>query len=90
MNDKRVWPKKAAALRYQPEMDLSPKVVGTGKGLIAEEIILKAKEHNIPIQEDTSLVELLAELEVNQSIPIELYEIVAEIFAFIYKIDRNK
>ncbi|WP_332630680.1 EscU/YscU/HrcU family type III secretion system export apparatus switch protein [Halalkalibacter flavus] len=46
-------------------------------------------EVTLSIQEDTSLVELLAELEVKQSIPFELYEIVAEIFAFVYKIDRN-
>ncbi|MFC0472041.1 EscU/YscU/HrcU family type III secretion system export apparatus switch protein [Halalkalibacter kiskunsagensis] len=41
------------------------------------------------IQEDASLVDVLAELELNQAIPQELYEVVAEVFAFIYRIDRN-
>ncbi|TWI55142.1 EscU/YscU/HrcU family type III secretion system export apparatus switch protein [Halalkalibacter nanhaiisediminis] len=81
--------KQAVALRYQSDTDVSPKVVGKGKGLVADEIIAKAKEHNIPIQEDPSLVEMLGQLELNQSIPPELYEVVAEIFSFIYRIDKN-
>ncbi|MDT8859043.1 EscU/YscU/HrcU family type III secretion system export apparatus switch protein [Alkalihalobacillus sp. MEB130] len=90
MNTKGTELKKhAVALRYQPETDLSPQVIGSGKGFMAEEIIKKAKEHKIPIQEDKALVELLSQLEVNQAIPTELYEVVAEIFAFIYRIDQN-
>ncbi|GAE24235.1 flagellar biosynthesis protein FlhB [Halalkalibacter wakoensis JCM 9140] len=81
--------KKAVALRYQPDLDVSPKVIGTGKGMAAEQLIAKAKEHDIPIQEDETLVEMLAQLELNQAIPSELYEVVAEVFAFIYKIDQN-
>ncbi|KHF39795.1 EscU/YscU/HrcU family type III secretion system export apparatus switch protein [Halalkalibacter okhensis] len=87
--EKKERKRKAFALRYQPEIDQSPKVVGTGQGFVAEEIIAKAKEHDIPIQEDPSLVEMLATLEVNRSIPSELYEVVAEVFSFIYKIDQN-
>lgn len=86
MNHKR---KKAVALRYDQEQNQAPKVVATGKGMIAENVIEKAKENNIPILEDESLVELLAELNINETIPEELYQAVAEVFAFIYQADQN-
>lgn len=86
MTEKR---KKAAALKYEAEADYAPKVSATGKGIIADEIIKKAKENNIPIIEDASLVELLAELNINEVIPEELYQAVAEVFAFIYRADQN-
>ncbi|MCM3759431.1 EscU/YscU/HrcU family type III secretion system export apparatus switch protein [Alkalihalobacillus oceani] len=82
--------KQAVALRYQAETDVSPKVVAKGKGYVAEELIAKAQENDVPIQEDPSLVEMLAQLEVNQTIPPELYEVVAEVFSFIYKIDQHQ
>ena len=81
--------KKAVALRYNQEQNHAPKVVATGKGLIAENVIEKAKENNVPILEDESLVELLAELNINETIPEELYQAVAEVFAFIYQADQN-
>jgi flagellar biosynthesis protein len=89
MNEKNQHKKQAVALRYDAKADESPQLIGKGRGLLAEDIITKAKEHNIPIQEDASLVEVLSQLELNQKIPSELYEVVAEVFAFIYRIDRN-
>jgi len=86
MNQKR---KKAVALRYNQEQNHAPKVVATGKGLIAENVIEKAKENDVPILEDESLVELLAELNINETIPEELYQAVAEVFAFIHQADQN-
>lgn len=82
--------KEAIALTYKPGMVDAPTVVAKGKGKIAENILAKAKEHDVPIQEDPSLVELLGQLDINQSIPEELYQAVAEVFAFIYKIDQVK
>ncbi|WP_017727292.1 EscU/YscU/HrcU family type III secretion system export apparatus switch protein [Halalkalibacterium ligniniphilum] len=82
--------KQAIALGYDREKDQAPRMIGKGQGFVAEEIIQKAKEHSIPIQEDPSLVELLGQLEINQTIPSDLYEVVAELFAFIYRIDQNK
>ncbi|RLL45302.1 hypothetical protein D8M04_10630 [Oceanobacillus piezotolerans] len=81
--------KKAAALQYDEKKLTAPIVSATGKGLVAEEILEVAKQHNIPIIEDSSLVELLAELNINEAIPEELYEVVAEIFAFIYRTDQQ-
>lgn len=81
--------KKAAALSYDQNVDSSPKVTAQGKGLIAGQIIEKAKENNVPVLEDASLVELLSDLNINEAIPTELYEAVAEVFAFVYKLDQK-
>ncbi|MGM9924148.1 MAG: EscU/YscU/HrcU family type III secretion system export apparatus switch protein [Bacillus sp. (in: firmicutes)] len=81
--------KEAVVLTYDPDKDAAPKVIGNGKGKIAESIINAAKANNIPIQTDPSLVELLGKLNINESIPVELYEAVAEIFAFIYQVDKE-
>lgn len=80
--------KKAAALKYNQEQQYAPKVAATGKGLVADTIIEKAKQNNVPILEDASLVELLAELNINETIPEELYQAVAEVFAFVYRTDQ--
>ncbi|MEC2160283.1 EscU/YscU/HrcU family type III secretion system export apparatus switch protein [Virgibacillus halodenitrificans] len=80
---------KAAALKYDQSNQAAPVVSASGKGLTAENIINKAKENNIPVLEDPSLVELLAELNINEKIPEELYQAVAEVFAFIYHTDKN-
>ena len=82
--------KQAIALQYQSDKQKAPTVIAKGKGLIADQIIDTAKEKQIPIQEDRNLVELLGQLNINESIPEELYEAVAEVFAFIYRLDREK
>ena len=80
----------AVALKYDLEQSQAPFVVATGKGLIADAIIEKAKESGVPIQSDATLVELLSQLNINESIPEELYQVVAEVFAFVYRIDKRK
>lgn len=87
--DRRYKRKEAVALSYDISKDFAPKVVAKGKGEVADNILEKAKEFNIPIQEDQTLVELLGQLEINEKIPEELYQAVAEIFAFIYRIDKS-
>lgn len=81
--------KKAVALRYAPEQYASPIVVAKGKGHVAEKIVQKAKEHGVPLQEDPSLVEVLSKLDLNQEIPPELYQLVAEILSFVYRTDTR-
>lgn len=81
--------KKAVALSYDQVKDNAPKLTALGKGLIADDIIEIAKENDVPIVEDASLVELLSELNINETIPDELYEAVAEVFAFIYQLDQK-
>jgi flagellar biosynthesis protein len=58
--------KKAVSLRYDQDRDQAPVVSAAGKGLVAEEIIKRADEHQIPIVEDASLDALLAELNINE------------------------
>lgn len=88
MNEKIERRKEAIALLYNPEEN-SPKVVAKGKGKIAENILQQAEQHDVPIYEDPNLVELLGQLELNETIPEDLYEAVAEVFAFIYRLDRK-
>jgi flagellar biosynthesis protein len=81
MNENR---KEAVALAYHPDSADAPIVTAKGSGKTAE----KATEHQIPIREDASLVSLLGKLAVNEKIPEELFQAVAEVFAFIYKLDQ--
>jgi flagellar biosynthesis protein len=81
--------KKAVALSYDQERDIAPRVSATGKGLVADNIIRKAEENHIPIMEDRNMVELLSELDINEKIPEELYQAVAEVFSFIYLTDKK-
>lgn len=81
--------KKAVALRYDRERDAAPRVIGKGVGPVAERIIALAKEHGIPIQPDSDLVEILSHMNLNQEIPPETYVLVAEILAFIYRTNQS-
>ena len=81
--------KEAVAIRYNSEKDYAPKVIAKGKGLIADEMLSRAKEFGIPVQEDPSLLEVLGKLEINQTIPEDLYAVVAELFAVIYRADQQ-
>ncbi|MDF2606379.1 MAG: type secretion system protein [Bacillales bacterium] len=88
-NNNAIKRKEAIALKYDVISENSPVVVAKGKGIIAENILSKAEENNIPIQRDDSLMEMLGNLEINEAIPEELYSVVAELFAYIYKIDKE-
>ncbi|CDF58698.1 EscU/YscU/HrcU family type III secretion system export apparatus switch protein [Thermobrachium celere] len=81
--------KKAVALKYKKEFN-APIVTAVGFGEIAEKILNKAKESNVPIVEDESLVNELSKIEPSSPIPYELYEAVARIIAFIYHLDEKQ
>ncbi|WP_409340993.1 EscU/YscU/HrcU family type III secretion system export apparatus switch protein [Paenibacillus sp. MBLB4367] len=81
--------KQAVALRYSSESGQVPSVVAKGKGHVADMILQKAKEHRVPVQEDASLVEVLSKLDLDQEIPPELYQLVAEILTFVYRSDQR-
>lgn len=82
--------RKAAALTYDMEKDAAPKVVASGRGVLAEKIIETALAAGIPIQEDPALAEILANIDPGQFIPQETFRAVAEILVFIYKLDGEK
>ena len=81
--------KLAVALKYKLKEDVTPLVVASGKGALAQALVRKALELDIPIQSDGELAELLSEVDVGQSIPEELYEVVAQIMAMVYKMDAG-
>ena len=81
--------KKAVALTYSPAEQQAPTLVAKGQGYVAESILAKAKEFGVPVQEDSSLVEVLSRLDIDQEIPPELYQLVAELLSFIYRTDRK-
>lgn len=80
----------AVALKYKPEEDDAPKVIAKGENKVAENIINQAKEHDIPIYQDEKLSRQLNSLEIEQVIPQELYEAVAQVLVFISDIDNEE
>nr|WP_314887384.1 FlhB-like flagellar biosynthesis protein [uncultured Campylobacter sp.] len=81
--------KKAVALGYNRDKDNAPKVLASGSGEVAKNIINLAKSHDIPIKEDADLVEILSKVDLNQEVPPNLYKAVAEIFSFLYKMTNK-
>jgi flagellar biosynthesis protein len=82
--------RKAVALKYERGRDAAPKITAKGRGAVADKILALAREHGIPIEKDSTLMEALYRLDLNEQIPEELYQIVAEILAFIYRMNALK
>jgi flagellar biosynthesis protein len=81
--------KTAIALSYQPN-DEAPKIIATGKGYLAEKIIKRASESDIPIHKDEKLANTLSKLDIGDYIPEELYQVVAEVLIFVDRMDHLK
>lgn len=79
----------AVALAYQTG-DLAPKVVAKGRGLIAEQIIARAREHGVFVHESKELVALLMQVDLDRHIPPALYRAVAELLAWLYRIESSR
>jgi len=82
--------RRAVALRYDDLKDPAPRVVAKGQGEIAGKIIDLARRHGVPIHEDPDLVEVLAKIELEQVIPPALYQAVAEVLAFLYRLNAQQ
>lgn len=83
-------PKRSAvALTYQ-EADAAPRVVAKGRGLIADEIIARAREHGIFVHESPELVGLLMQVDLDDRIPPQLYAAIAELLAWLYVLESDK
>lgn len=80
---------RAAALRYDATQDDAPKLAAKGSGKIAERIIEIAREHGIPVHEDRDLVAVLSQLDVNKEVPEGMYKAVAEVLAFVYRLNQR-
>ena len=81
--------KTAVAVAYNPG-EVAPKILAVGKGEVAERIIEMAKENDVQFYQDNKLAETLSRLQIGDTIPPELYEVVAEILVFVDDMDRMK
>ena len=81
--------KTAVAVAYNPG-EVAPKILAVGKGEVAERIIETAKENDVPFYQANKLAETLSRLQIGDTIPPELYEVVAEILVFVDDMDRMK
>ncbi len=79
----------AIALAYQTG-DKSPRVVAKGRGLIAQAIIERAKEHGVFVHESEDLVGILMQVELDENIPPQLYQAVAELLAWLYRLEKGE
>lgn len=87
MSDRK---RKAASLAYRPESDAAPRVTASGRGSVAERIVQVAREAGVPVHEDPALAEVLSKLDPGEEIPPETYRAVAEVLAFLYRVDRSR
>lgn len=87
MNDKQI--KKAAALKYDQAEGGAPRVVAKGRGHIADKIIRTAQENDVPLVEDKNLATVLDALELESEIPAALYQAVAEVLVFVYRLNEK-
>ena len=87
MNERSKKPLQAVALHYDHQPQSAPKVIATGRGNLAEQIIAAAKLAGVDIVQDPDLLEVLGRVPAGEEIPAELFQAVAEILTFIYRIN---
>jgi len=81
-------PRLAVALRHAPASPRAPAVVAKGRGEVAAKILELARTHGVPVREDEDLLQLLAAVGVGEEIPLELYQAVAELLAYLYRLNE--
>lgn len=81
--------KSAVALAYS-QADAAPRVVAKGRGVVAENIISRAREHGVYVHESPEMVSLLMQIDLDQRIPAQLYVVVAELLAWIYRLESGQ
>jgi flagellar biosynthesis protein len=85
-----VPPRQAIALGYDRTQDEAPRVLATGQGAIADKILAAAQEHGVPIKQDPVLTAALATLDLEASIPPELYAVVAEVLIYVWRVKERR
>ncbi len=81
--------KDAVALAYT-QTDAAPRVVAKGRGILAEQIIARARESGVYVHESPELVSLLMQVDLDQRIPPQLYVAVAELLAWLYRLESGQ
>ena len=82
--------KKAAALKYDADRDRAPRLIAKGRGHVAEHILAVAQKSAIPVYKNKSLINMLMALEIDREIPPELYKAIAEVMAYVYRMDKSR
>ena len=80
---------RAVAIKYDAKSDRAPRVTAKGRSLVADRILAEARKNGIPVYQNKSLVNMLMALELDREIPPELYRAVAEVLAYVYRIDKR-
>ena len=89
VDNQKINPKqKAVALSYHADKDVAPRVVAKGQGYVAQKILEHGEMADVPVFEDADLTEELTRLDLGENIPPELYEVVAQVLAFISNLDK--
>jgi len=81
-------PRQAVALKYEHEKDRAPRVVAKGAGYVAENIVKIARQSDVLVYRDRVLTAILMAVELDREIPPQLYKAVAEVLAYVYRVDR--
>lgn len=82
-------PQQAAIALAYAGGDAAPTVVAKGRGLLAQAIIERAHQHGVYVHESKELVALLINVDLDQRIPPALYRAVAELLAWVYRLDQH-
>ena len=85
--DKRAPLQEAVAIRYDRDRENAPRVVAKGKGFVAEQLLMIARRHAVPVYQNQSVTQLLMAVELDREIPPELYQAVANVLAYVYRMD---
>ena len=80
---------RAVAIKYDVKKDRAPRVTAKGRSLVADRILAEAKKNGVPVYQNKSLVNMRMALEIDREIPPELYRTIAEILAYVYRIDKK-
>ena len=88
--DEDIAAKKAVALKYDMERDRAPRVVAKGKGHVAQNILAAGQKSAVPVYQNKTLVNMLMALEIDREIPPELYKAIAEVMAYVYRMDKKR
>jgi len=82
-------PRRAVAISYDPAQRDVPVVTAVGEGRVAAEIIRRSREAGVTVTEDPALATVLSQIDVGTMIPEELYTVVAEVLAYVYRLEER-
>ncbi|MCP8882089.1 EscU/YscU/HrcU family type III secretion system export apparatus switch protein [Devosia sp. XJ19-1] len=79
----------AVALQYEKGSKEAPRVVAKGRGLVAEKIVALAAENGVVIETNPVLAEALSGVELDETIPLELYDAIAVVIGYVLQQTRR-